>query len=244
MGRSLKYDIPCEDWRLSPMDFLGESGSEVDASEFNPGDCLRSVEAPTRGLEHLFRKTLASPRRVVLEIGFGRGEFLLDLAQNDPEAAFLGVEVSFKRVLKLARKLARAELTNVRILEARAENVVRDLIPPHSVDEVWINFSDPWPKARHEGRRLIQPLFIAELSGCLKAGALLHVATDDVPYAEQIDQILSDEKTLLSDHPDRDWLPEIPGRKHTGYETEWRQAGRPLHFFEYRRCPSRLVKAT
>ena len=244
MGRSLKYDIPGEDWRLSPMDFFAESGAEADFSESSPSARLRSVEVPAHGLEHLFRKTLASPRRVVLEIGFGRGEFLLDLAQNDPETAFLGVEVSFKRVLKLARKLARAELTNVRILEARAENVVRDLIPARSVDEVWINFSDPWPKARHENRRLIQPVFISNLSVCLKPGALLHLATDDVPYAEQIDQVLSDEKTLVSDHPGRGWLPEIPGRKHTGYETEWRQAGRSLHFFEYRRCPERSIEAT
>jgi len=232
MGRSLKYDIPGEDWRVSALDFFEATSPEaLDFSEPGAGSQAGGV----RSIESLFAQTLEPPFDVVLEIGFGRGEFLLDLAERFPGTAFLGVEVSYKRVLKLARKLARTELTNVRLLEARAENVVRDLLPLESLDEAWINFSDPWPKARHEGRRLIQPAFISELVQCMKPGGRLHIATDDVPYAEQIAGVLRQEKQLVSDHPSRRWLPEVPGRMHTGYEEEWRAAGRPLHFFEYHR---------
>jgi len=211
MGRSLKYDIPGPDWRRSALDV---------------------AEA---GLGGLFSDTLAPPFDIVLEIGFGRGEFLLDLAAKSPGTAFLGIEVSFKRVLKLARKLARSSLVNVRLLEGRAENVVRDLIPPGALAEVWINFSDPWPKARHAERRLIQQDFVADLTSRLRPHGLLHVATDDVPYAEQIHEVLSAAAGLESTHPGVPWLPEIPGRMQTGYESEWRAEGRPLHFFEYRR---------
>ncbi|MAJ60552.1 MAG: tRNA (guanosine(46)-N7)-methyltransferase TrmB [bacterium TMED88] len=232
MGRSLKYDIPGDDWRLSALDFFEAASPE--ALDFS-GPVAEAKKGGARSIESLFAQTLEPPFEVVLEIGFGRGEFLLDLAARFPGTAFLGVEVSFKRVLKLARKLARAGLTNVRLLEARAENVVRDLLPAESLDEVWINFSDPWPKARHEGRRLIQPAFVSELTQCMKWGGQLHVATDDVPYAEQIAIALKEETELTSGHPSHSWLPEVPGRMHTGYEEEWRAAGRPLHFFEYRR---------
>ena len=211
MGRSLKYDIPGTDWRRGLLDVREQ------------------------GLDALFAETLAPPFDVVLEIGFGRGEFLLDLAAKSPGTAFLGVEVSFTRVLKLARRLALSVLGNVRLVEARAENLVREALPPASLAEVWINFSDPWPKARHAERRLIRPAFVADLVRRLRPGGRLHVATDDVPYAAQIHEVLSAEPRLASLHPDRPWLAEVAGRMHTGYETEWRAEGRALHFFEYRR---------
>ena len=237
MGRSLKYDIPGEDWRVSALDFFETHSAEASLQDSTSAAAVSTEGGAPRSVELLFAQTLDPPLKVVLEIGFGRGEFLLDLAERFPGTGFLGVEVSFKRVLKLARKLARTEFENVRLLEARAENVVRDLLPAESLDEAWINFSDPWPKARHEGRRLIQPIFVSELTTCLKPGGWLHVATDDVPYAEQISGVLDEEGELISDHPSQPWLSEVPGRMHTGYEEEWREAGRPLHFFEYRRRP-------
>jgi tRNA (guanine-N7-)-methyltransferase len=214
MPRSLKYEIPGQDWRRTTLELaeLGGSG--------------------------LFTPELVSPFDVVVEIGFGRGEFLLDLAAKSPGTGFLGIEVSFKRVLKMARKVAHSRLENVRLIEARAQVVARDLLPRASVAEMWINFSDPWPKDRHAHRRLIQPEFVRHAAGCLVPGALLHVASDEVPYAHQIDAVLSSEGMLENAFaPDR-WLAEVPGRMQTGYETEWRVEGRPLHFFAYRRRES------
>ncbi len=211
MSRSLKYDIPGPDWRCSVLD----------VSE--------------RGWPTLFDPALSAPLELALEIGFGRGEFLLDLAAKRPETAFIGVEVSFKRVLKMARKLARSGLTNTRLLEARGELVVRDLLPPASVREIWINFSDPWPKDRHYKRRLIQSEFVANAARCLTSGGMLHVATDDVLYASQIDEVLSREPLLENTFAPERWLAEVPGRMQTGYELQWRAEGRSLHFFAYRR---------
>ncbi|MBW2230179.1 MAG: tRNA (guanosine(46)-N7)-methyltransferase TrmB [Deltaproteobacteria bacterium] len=211
MPRSLKYEIPGEDWRRT------------------------TVEAAVEGMAELFSPQLERPFEMVLEIGFGRGEFLLDLAAKEPCTAFLGVEVSFKRTLKMARKLARAGFDNVRLFEARGQVVVKDLIRKDSLREIWINFSDPWPKDRHAGRRLIQPDFVRDAALCLVSGGTLHVATDDVPYAEQIDPVLASEPLLENAFAPERWLCEVPGRMHTGYEVEWREAGRPLHFFAYRR---------
>jgi tRNA (guanine-N7-)-methyltransferase len=209
--RSLKYEIPGVDWRRTSIDVAAE------------------------GLAALFSPQLEPPFEMVLEIGFGRGEFLLDLAAKEPGTAFLGVEVSFKRTLKMARKVARAGFDNVRLLEALGQVVVKDLIAHDSLRDIWVNFSDPWPKDRHAGRRVVQADFVHAAARCLAPGGTLHVATDDVPYAEQIDQVLSAEPLLVNTFAPEPWLQEVHGRLQTGYESEWRAECRPLHFFAYRR---------
>jgi tRNA (guanine-N7-)-methyltransferase len=213
MSRRLKYDLSGPDRRVA----------------------IEDVRA--KGWEALF-PDLPRPLRLVLEIGFGRGEFLADLAARAPEVAHVGVEVSWKRVLKMARRLARGELANVRLVHGLGEQVVDEAIAPGSLDAVWINFSDPWPKKRHHGRRLVQPALVAALAERLRPGGVLHVATDDVGYAEHIDAVLAAEPRLANEFaPDR-WRAEVPGRTPTAYELEWRAEGRPLHFWAYRRRAS------
>ena len=218
MGRSLKYEISGQDPRVA--------ASEVAAS----------------GWSGLFEVSRAKPpgsaesdadRRMVLEIGFGRGEFLLWMASSAPEVDFVGIEVSFKRTLKMARKVARAGLANVLLLEARAEVAIPELLDEGAVAEIWINFSDPWPKARHARRRLIQSEFVRDATRALAAGGTLYIATDDVPYAHQIDAVLAGQNRLANRYSPWPFLSEVPGRKMTGYEQQWRAEGRPLHFFAY-----------
>lgn len=212
MGRSLKYEIPGEDPRVSLSEVADKGWAALFPAETGPA--------------------VGAGR--VLEIGFGRGEFLLSMAAEAPRTQFVGIEVSFKRTLKMARKVARAELGNVRLVEARAEVAVQQVFEPASLEAIWINFSDPWPKARHAHRRLIRPDFVREAARLLRPEAILHVATDDVPYAHQIDEVLSAEPALENVHAPWPCLPEVSGRERTGYEEQWRAEGRPLHFFAYR----------
>ncbi len=211
MSRSLKYDIPGVDWRRSL----------ADAYEF--------------GAHSLFEPEYMSPFPLVVEIGFGRGEFLLDMAAKNPQLAFLGVEVSWKRVLKMARKVARAELANIRLVAGKGEAIVGDCLPPASVRDIWLNFSDPWPKAAHAHRRIFQPEFVRAVAETLEPGGVLHVATDDALYAEQIDEVLAAEALLDNAFAPRRFLSEVPGRTATSYELDWRAEGRPIQFFDYRR---------
>ena len=214
MSRGLKYDIPGIDFRLSV------------------------AEAAERGFAEIFGSDVAKPLPLVLEIGFGRGEFLLHLAEQQPETAFLGVEYSAKRVLKLARRLALTPLRNIRLIEARAEELIADALPDASLSGCWVNFPDPWPKKRHFKRRLIQPAFVAALRARLVPGGLLRVATDHPGYAEWIDEVLGAAAGYENRYaPDR-YRPEAPGRMPTAYELEWRALGRSLHFFEYARSSS------
>lgn len=215
MTRRLNYEIPGPDRRITPEDVAD------------------------KGLAALFSPDVTPPLELVVEIGFGGGEFLMDLAEAAPQTAHLGVEVSGKRVLKLARRLAAGPLANVRLLRAPAEEVVEDLLGPEQVAAFWINFPDPWPKKRHRRRRLVQAPLVAILADRLVDGGALHVSTDHVDYAEQIDAVLAAEPTLINVFaPDR-FVREVPGRLHTVYEREWRAAGRPLHFWQYLRRPRR-----
>ncbi|MCZ6463909.1 MAG: tRNA (guanosine(46)-N7)-methyltransferase TrmB [Proteobacteria bacterium] len=214
MSRRLKTDIHGPDWRRG-IDDLRE-----------------------RGIPAAFAPELEPPLHLVVEIGFGRGEFLKDLAQRSPETAFLAIDASHKRVLKMARRLALGELRNIRLVAARAEIVVEDMLLPESVACFWINFPDPWPKKRHHRRRLIQPQLIARLATRLVPGGVVWAATDHVEYAQQIHEVLSKEDALENDYAPAPWRREVPGRMVTAYELEWRAEGRTLHFFAYRRRPS------
>jgi tRNA (guanine-N7-)-methyltransferase len=226
MGRSLKHEIPGDDPRVSPEQIaqLGWAGLFAAAraragarGDLQGGDAAGDTAA----------------RRCVVEIGFGRGEFLLALAESAPEVDFVGIEVSWKRTLKMARKVARARRSNVLLTVARGEEALASAFAPGSLDEIWVNFSDPWPKLRHAERRLIQPAFAALAARVLAPGGTLWVATDDVPYAHQIDAVLAGEKGLVNRYAPLAFLPAVPGRATTGYEAQWRAEGRPLHFFAY-----------
>jgi tRNA (guanine-N7-)-methyltransferase len=131
--------------------------------------------------------------------------------------------------------VARLGVANVRLVEARGEQVVSELLEPGSVDVFWINFPDPWPKRRHAGRRLIQPGFARELATRLAPSGRLHVATDDPGYAAWIDAILSDVSGLANVHAPAPHVRGVPGRLQTAYEREWRDRGRIPYFWTYER---------
>jgi tRNA (guanine-N7-)-methyltransferase len=209
MARRLKLDIPGPDWRVGV------------------------AEAAERGFAALFAGDVARPLPLVVDLGFGRGEFLLALAAASPHAAFVGVELSFKRTVKMARRLARTPLRNVRLVQGRAEQAVREALPDASVACFWINFPDPWPKKRHARRRLIQPELAALLARKLVPGGALRIATDDPDYAAWIDAVLREVADLENRYAPDPFRPAEAGRLPTAYELEWRAQGRALHFFHY-----------
>ena len=197
---------------------------------------MTSEEVREKGWPAIFGAPHGELPRLVVEIGFCRGEFLMDLAQQQPDSAFVGIECSHKRVLKMARRLALTPIENMRLVEGFAEAVVGELFEERSVSEFWINFPDPWPKRNHARRRIIRGPFVELFASRLAPGGCLHVATDDRTYCEQMQQVLSSEPLLENLWAPQEWLSEIPGRMPTAYELEWRAQDRPLHFFAYRRA--------
>jgi len=132
----------------------------------------------------------------VLEIGFGMGASTAEIAAHRPGDDFLGVEVHEPGVGALLKLMGEQALTNIRIIQHDAVEVLEQMIAPDSLDGVHIFFPDPWHKARHHKRRLIQPKFVALLASRLKPGAYLHCATDWQNYAEQMLEVLGAEPSL------------------------------------------------
>jgi len=135
-------------------------------------------------------KVFARTAPCTLEIGFGDGEHLLERAALEPERNFLGIEVHRSGVGHLLNAAGAQELRNVRVICHDAVEVLQAQLAPGSLDEVQILFPDPWPKARHHKRRLIQTGFMTLLASRLRPGGSLGLATDWAPYAEHMQFVL------------------------------------------------------
>ena len=135
-----------------------------------------------------------SPQRI-LEIGFGMGESTAHIAQVRPQDVFLGIEVHEPGVGALLKKIGELQLSNLRLIQHDAVEVLEQMITKDSLDGVHIFFPDPWHKKRHHKRRLIQKDFLTLLASRLKTGGYIHLATDWQHYAEQM-------LLVLNQHPD------------------------------------------
>ena len=147
----------------------------------------------------------------ILEIGFGMGETTAAIAEQHPENDYLAIEVHTPGVGSLLNQIETRGLTNLRIIQHDAVEVMQYMLPPESLNGVHIFFPDPWPKAKHHKRRLIQPPFISNLCKHMKQDAYLHVATDWEDYAQHILEVLTNEPQLHNtaiDYADRpDYRP-------------------------------------
>ncbi|MCY1169892.1 tRNA (guanosine(46)-N7)-methyltransferase TrmB [Polaromonas sp.] len=164
----------------------------------------------------VFRRTAPT----ILEIGFGMGEATAHIAALMPEKNFLCCEVHTPGVGALLKRIEEQKLTNIRILQHDAVEVIDDMLPHQSLDGVHIFFPDPWHKKKHNKRRLIQAPLIAKLAARLKPGGYLHCATDWQPYAEQILEVLSGQALLknTADASNGGYAPKPDYRPLTKFE--------------------------
>lgn len=128
---------------------------------------------------------------LVLEIGFGMGDSLLEMAKNEPEKDFIGIEVHPPGVGKLINEAGKAGIKNLRVYMADAMDVLEDCIPDASIDRLQLYFPDPWHKKKHNKRRIVQPAFVQKLRPKLKLGGIFHMATDWQPYAEHMLDVMN-----------------------------------------------------
>jgi tRNA (guanine-N7-)-methyltransferase len=173
-------------------------------------------------------------RPLILEIGFGYGHFLEFLHQQHPEASIIGLEISNHCLVKAENAIARKGMHNVRVIHARAETALGHLFTPGSLSQVHVNFPDPWFKARHAGRRLMQRDTVDAIVNRLQPGGTLHLATDILAYAEMSAELLASTPGLTNTL-DQPWATALLGRIMTKYERKARQAGRDCYYFVYRR---------
>jgi tRNA (guanine-N7-)-methyltransferase len=186
-----------------------------------------------------FDRLFGRPARRILEIGFGMGETTARIAAGHPQHDYLAIEVHTPGVGSLLARIAGAGLTNLRVIQHDAVEVVRDMIPPGSLDGVHIFFPDPWPKKRHHKRRLIQPPFVALLASRMKPGAYLHVATDWEDYAQQILEALTNEPLL--ENSAGGYAPRPDHRPLTKFESRGLKLGHRVWDVIFRRRPDAMT---
>jgi tRNA (guanine-N7-)-methyltransferase len=161
---------------------------------------------------------------VALEIGCGAGTSTLAMAQAEPHLDVVAVEVYRRGLAQLLTGIDRAGVTNIRLVRGDGVDVLEHMFGPDSLIGVRIFFPDPWPKARHHKRRLIQASTVALIADRLSPGGVLHAATDHAGYAEQIGEV-GDAEPRLRRVSETDALPISVHRPDTKYETKALHAG-------------------
>lgn len=154
------------------------------------------------------RNAFDGPERVVLEIGAGRGDMAIDAALRNDDLGLIAIDVHTRGIANILSAIELHGLTNLRVVEGDAQVFARRLAD-ESLDEIWVFFPDPWPKARHRNRRLLRSDLIVALTRPLRVGGVLRLATDIDDYARTA--IRAVEESGLFDAPSRgrpDWRIE------------------------------------
>ncbi len=184
---------------------------------------IRENEEPVRW-EHLFD----DGRPVEVEIGCGKGRFIINSAMAYPEINYLGIERALRYFRIMKERVVRRELANIRLLRDDAVFFVESYIPDGAVSAYHVYFPDPWPKKRHRKRRLLNPQFLDQVVRTLSRGGTFDFATDYVEYYEEILALIDDSGKLdvSKDLPER---VRGLGSDLTNFEAKYTAEGRAIH---------------
>ena len=182
-----------------------------------------------------FAQVFGRSAPVTLEIGFGMGQATLEMAQAAPEQDFIGIEVHRPGVGALLCGVLASELSNLRVYSCDAIEVLNRCIPDHSLDRLLLFFPDPWHKARHHKRRIVQPAWAQLVRSKLKIGGVLHMATDWQPYAEQMLEVLSQAPGFSNLAEDGTYVPRPAERPSTKFERRGERLGHGVWDLKFKR---------
>lgn len=171
---------------------------------------------------------------LVVEVGSGQGEAVTAAAQADPGRDFLALEVYTPGLAHTIRRVHAAGLSNVRLAQVNAPELLEHSLAPGSVDEVWTFFPDPWHKARHAKRRIVSPAFADLVHRVLRPGGVWRLATDWAEYAEHMQDVIGADDRFEPQGA-AGVVPRFEGRVLTSFEDKAHAAGRTITDLTYRR---------
>jgi tRNA (guanine-N7-)-methyltransferase len=184
-------------------------GSRITDAQRQAKDALQKVHGIEFTQQEInLSQNFPKSEKVIMEIGFGMGEATAIIAKNHPNNAYIAVDVHPPGIGKLLARIVENDLTNLKVIEEDVHVVLQHMIPDESLDGIHLFFPDPWPKKKHNKRRIVNEGFLALIHPKIKRGGFIHIATDWVPYAESIQQVFA-ESTLFTggviDKPE--WRP-------------------------------------
>ena len=172
-----------------------------------------------------FTQLFDKPAPVVLEIGFGNGDSLFQMAQNHPDRNYIGIEVHRPGVGHLLQLIETHNMINLKIICHDAVDVIEQQIADNSLDRVQLFFPDPWHKKKHNKRRIVQEKFINLLAKKIKIDGFLHMATDWQDYAEHILEVLMKNSNFENTSADNTYVPRPDDRPVTKFEKRGHRLG-------------------
>ncbi len=180
-------------------------------------------------LQGLWRTLLSPECQLHVEIGMGKGKFLMELAARNPDTLYLGIEKYSSVLIRAVEKLEETPLPNVRLLCFDAENL-EEIFSSEEIDRIYLNFSDPWPKARHAKRRLTSPQFLARYEKVLKKDGQIELKTDNQDlFSFSLESVEESGWVLVDKTRDLHATPGLMcGNVMTEYEEKFSQAGNPI----------------
>ena len=184
-------------------------GSRITDAQRQAKDALQKVHGieftqQEIKLSEIFPKS----EKVIMEIGFGMGEATAIIAKNHPNNGYIAVDVHPPGIGKLLARIVESDLTNLKVIEEDVHVVLQHMIPNESLDGIHLFFPDPWPKKKHNKRRIVNEGFLALIHPKIKRGGFIHVATDWVPYAESIQQVFAGSTLFTGGVIDKpEWRP-------------------------------------
>ncbi|MFQ5450245.1 MAG: tRNA (guanosine(46)-N7)-methyltransferase TrmB [Nitrospinaceae bacterium] len=170
-----------------------------------------------------------------LEIGFGNGKFLIEMAIREPGDNFVGMDFYHKGIRKVISRINKLQIKNIRIAYGDAREKVPLIFEDEELKRVYINFPDPWPKKRHYKRRLIKPPFVETLSRKLVRGGEVHIATDSQPYAREILDFLEAQPGLRNKIGTGALMENRADFPRTKYENNFINAGEKIYYLEFKK---------
>jgi len=191
-----------------------------------------TLYTPPNWIEPLnWKNIFADPRSIEVDVGCGKGGFLLWVAQTQPDRNFLGVERLLLRLRKVDKKIRRLSLVNARLIRIEASYLIAKLIPESSVSAYHVYFPDPWPKRRHHRRRLFSTAFVGDLQRTLQPGGTVNVATDQENYFQEITTLMQESGVFVAESP-----LSLPDEARTEFEREFLVEGKPVFRGRWKRA--------
>jgi tRNA (guanine-N7-)-methyltransferase len=184
-------------------------GSRITAAQRIAKDALQEVHGIEFKQEQInISSIFPASEKVIMEIGFGMGEATAIIAKNHPNNGYIAVDVHPPGIGKLLARIIENDLTNLKVIEEDVHVVLQHMIADESLDGIHLFFPDPWPKKKHNKRRIVNEGFLSLIHPKIKKGGFIHIATDWVPYAISIQELFAGSTLFTGGVIDKpEWRP-------------------------------------
>ena len=184
-------------------------GSRITDAQRSAKDALQKVHGIEFKQEQInIPAIFPASEKVIMEIGFGMGEATAIIAKNHPNNGYIAVDVHPPGIGKLLARIVENDLTNLKVIEEDVHVVLQHMIADESLDGIHLFFPDPWPKKKHNKRRIVNDGFLALIHPKIKKGGFIHIATDWVPYAVSIQEVFAGSTLFTGGVIDKpEWRP-------------------------------------